>query len=357
MTAQRAPWVGLRQAMESVDLTPLADPLLAAAQRIHQTNRHGHWDAWRRIIAAVADLVSSSDDVLQHDFARAAVRIGGAPTGSPSDAGPSDDPQVQAQLKRLLLQLMPWRKGPFEFFGIRIDSEWRSNLKWARLCGKIGDLHGRRILDVGCGNGYYLWRMLGEGARLALGIDPSQLFIAQFYALKSPCGDCPAFALPLTSSQFPRKKIVGKNNLGDLSANSIGFDTVFSMGVLSHRRDPHAHLRELQQFTRRGGELVIETLVVNGGQDDILTPADRYAKMRNVYSIPSPLALENWLRQSGATDIRLLDLSQTTVAEQRTTEWMQFESLPDFLDPTDANKTIEGYPAPQRAVFVCRKPE
>ncbi|MEY8213807.1 MAG: DUF1698 domain-containing protein, partial [Colwellia sp.] len=29
------------------------------------------------------------------------------------------------------------------------------------------------------------------------------------------------------------------------------------------------------------------------------------------------------------------------------------QSLSDFLDPQDKNKTIEGYPAPQRAIFIA----
>ncbi len=240
----------------------------------------------------------------------------------------------------------PWRKGPFELFGVRIDSEWRSNLKWERLAATIR-LRNRRVLDVGCGNGYYLWRMLGQGARIALGIDPGQLFIAQFNALKRYCPDRPAFVLPLKSAQFPV----------DTGAGDAGFDTLFSMGVLSHRRDPHGHLRELLAFARPGGELIVETLVVDGDADTVLIPPGRYAKMRNVHAIPSPLALEAWLRNSGATDIRLLDASRTTTAEQRATEWMQFESLANFLAPADTTKTLEGHPAPQRAIFFCRRPE
>ncbi|MEW8068099.1 MAG: DUF1698 domain-containing protein, partial [Candidatus Thiodiazotropha endolucinida] len=45
----------------------------------------------------------------------------------------------------------------------------------------------------------------------------------------------------------------------------------------------------------------------------------------------------------------------TTIEEQRATEWMRFESLADYLDPADRSLTIEGYPAPRRAVFVARQ--
>ena len=322
---------GLRQALEANRLGALAEPLLRGAQRVYEVNRHGDWAKWQRTIDHLPAITASACD-----FTGAAVRI-----GDQKDC----DPATRAHLKRLMLQLKPWRKGPFDLFGMMIDSEWRSNLKWARLTEHISSLKDRRALDVGCGNGYYLWRMLGDGASIALGIDPSQLFIAQFNALKRYCPDCPAFVLPLKCGQFP--------SVGD----DAGFDTVFSMGVLYHRRDPRAHLRKLLACARPGGEVIVETLTVDGDTDTALTPAGRYAKMRNVRAIPSPLALEAWLRQSSATDIRLLDINQTTPEEQRVTEWMQFESLTDFLDPANPNKTIEGHPAPQRAIFLCRKPE
>ena len=327
-------WAGLDEALDSVGLGSLTEPLLKSARYIYQSNPHGDRKKWQGVLEQLPDITASA-----HDLTGPTVRI-----GDPQDC----DDAVRANLKQLLLQLKPWRKGPFDLFGVTIDGEWRSNLKWARLAEKITCLRGRRVLDVGCGNGYYLWRMLGQGATLALGIDPGQLFIAQFNAMRRYCPDFPAFVLPLKSAQFP---FANGHGTGD------GFDTVFSMGVLSHRRNPRDHLRELLGFVRPGGELVVETLVVDGDADSVLTPAGRYAKMRNVHAIPSPLALEAWLQKSGATDIQLLDVSNTTTEEQRVTEWMQFESLADFLDPNDPTQTLEGHPAPQRGIFLCRRPE
>ncbi|MGR3985235.1 MAG: tRNA 5-methoxyuridine(34)/uridine 5-oxyacetic acid(34) synthase CmoB [Gammaproteobacteria bacterium] len=326
----RAAEAGLRRALQSNHLAELAEPLMERAELAWRGNRHGDLEKWRRALAGLDGLRASS-----HDFARDAVRIG---------AARDCDDAARARAKQLLLQLQPWRKGPFDFFGMRIDAEWRADCKWARIAGSI-DLRGRRALDIGCGNGYYLWRMLGAGASLALGIDPAQLFIAQFAACKRHCPARPAFALPLTCEAFPR------------GAGLPGFDAVFSMGVLSHRRDPHAHLREALQCARPGGEVIIETLVLEDDAERVFIPPGRYAKMRNVRSIPSPPMLADWLRQAGACGIRLLDISRTTPAEQRATEWMQFESLADFLDPADAAKTIEGHPAPCRAIFLCTRGE
>ena len=257
----------------------------------------------------------------------------------------SETPLSEGQLKRidtLMRNLMPWRKGPFSLYGVNIDTEWRSDWKWERVLPHLSDLSGRTILDVGCGSGYHLWRMIGAGAHLAVGIDPTQLFLCQFEAVRKLLGnDQRAHLLPLGIEQLPALK---------------AFDTVFSMGVLYHRRSPLEHIWQLKDQLVSEGELVLETLVVEGDENTVLVPGNRYAQMRNVYFIPSALALKNWLEKCGFIDVRIADMSVTTTEEQRRTEWMVTESLADFLDPNDPSKTVEGYPAPLRAVLIARKP-
>lgn len=257
----------------------------------------------------------------------------------------SKTPLSEGQLKcidTLLRNLMPWRKGPFSLYGVNIDTEWRSDLKWDRILPHLSDLTGRTILDVGCGSGYHLWRMIGAGAHLAVGIDPTQLFLCQFEAVRKLLGnDQRTHLLPLGIEQLPALK---------------AFDTVFSMGVLYHRRSPLEHLWQLKDQLVNEGELVLETLVVNGDENTVLVPSDRYAQMRNVYFIPSAPALKKWLEKCGFVDVHIADICVTTTDEQRRTKWMITESLADFLDPNDSNKTLEGYPAPRRAVLIARKP-
>ena len=133
------------------------------------------------------------------------------------------------------------------------------------------------------------------------------------------------------------------------------FDTVFSMGVLYHRKSPLDHLSQLRAQLVNGGELVLETLVVDGDENTVLVPMDRYAKMKNVYFIPSVAALIHWLQKSGFKNVRCVDVAVTSLEEQRKTDWLENESLIDFLDPNDHSKTIEGYPAPKRAVILANK--
>jgi tRNA (mo5U34)-methyltransferase len=195
---------------------------------------------------------------------------------------------------------------------------------------------------VGSGNGYYALRMHGAGAGRVVGIDPTPVFVMQYQVFRKYLPNAPVDILPLA--------------LEDLPAGLQAFDTVFSMGVLYHRRSPLDHLYALKDCLRPGGELVLETLVVEGDEQHVLLPEGRYAKMRNTWFIPSVSMLEIWLRRCGFRDVRLVDVSQTSTEEQRSTEWMTFESLADFLDSEDQNLTVEGYPAPVRATLVARKP-
>src|SRR5690554_2170125 len=290
---------------------------------------HGDLPRWQ---AALAHLPERTDALLYGD--RSEVSI--------DSLIPLSSPESQS-LEQGLRGLMPWRKGPFSFFGTQVDTEWRSDWKWDRVAPALSDLTGRRVLDVGCGSGYHLWRMYGAGASEVIGIDPGLLFLCQFMAVKRYQPTAPVDLLPLRIEDLPRPLEY--------------FDTTFSMGVLYHRRSPVDHLLELKDTLRPGGELVLETLVVDGPEGYALMPEDRYGRMRNVWFLPSCPTLLRWMARAGLEDARVVDVTVTTTEEQRSTDWMQFQSLEHFLDPENPDLTIEGYPGPRRATIIARKPE
>ncbi len=300
-------------------------PLLLKSERLLENPKHGDFSRWKAILDSLPDVVSANS------LNQAEVSLGDAFLD-------------QQALKQQLMGLHPWRKGPFKLAGVPIDCEWRSDWKWQRLEQHLGDLHGQRILDIGCGNGYFGWRMLGAGAKLVVGIDPSLLFVMQYFACRHFADpECHNLVLPL--------------GIEDLSESLTGFDSVFSMGVLYHRRSPIEHLQKLYRLIRPGGQIVLETLVIEGDERQVLVPQGRYARMRNVWFIPSSKALVLWLQRAGFTNIRCVNESMTSLDEQRSTEWMQFESLQESLRPNDSKYTIEGHPAPQRAVVIAHKEE
>jgi len=324
MTSYHALYSSLRDAKVDAwaDLLPLQ---LASA---FDVKKHSDLANWLLLIEALPVLST------EHRLLADTVQIGVA-----NDINDECRKQLTQQLK----SLHPWRKGPFSLFGIDIDTEWRSDWKWQRLERHIAPLDYRLVLDVGCGNGYHCWRMLGLGAKLVIGIDPMLLNVMQFQLIKKLYGvDAPIYVLPLGVEDVPF-------GLGV-------FDTVFSMGVLYHRRSPMDHLLELKACLRSGGELVLETLVIDGHSETVLVPESRYAKMRNVWFLPSCEALISWMKRCGFINIRLVDVTVTSLQEQRSTEWMRFHSLQDFLDSENQQLTCEGLPAPKRAIIIANTP-
>ena len=309
------------------------------------------FDVWRSATAPAPDAIELVRRARHGDLARWLDALDALPVRTAS-LGLGDVVRVGARgdlaaaergrLIGALRGLMPWRKGPFELFGIHIDAEWRSDDKWRRVRPHV-DLAGKRVLDVGCGNGYFGWRMLEAGADSVVGIDPSLLYVLQHAAIAFfvQGGGARNLVLPL--------------RLQDLAAPSLAprtqFDVVFSMGVIYHRRDPEAHLAQLAGHAVARGLLVLETLIA----PETLVPEKRYARMRNVWQVPDVDTIDRWLTATGFTPGTVVDITLTTSAEQRTTEWMPHQSLSDALDPFDATRTIEGHPAPTRAVILARR--
>ena len=300
---------------------------LAPQLTAFNNNPHGNLKRWQRVIEQLPHIPTEN------------CQLGDTVTvGSPEEASDSD----RARMTGLLQQLQPWRKGPFDLFGVFIDTEWRSDWKWQRVKPHIDDLTGKQVLDVGCGSGYHLWRMLEAGAKRVWGIDPGELFLMQFQAIRN--------MMPARYQNKAHFFPVGIEHMPELKS----FDTVFSMGVLYHRRSPLAFLQELKSLIKPGGQLVLETIVVEGDETTVMLPGERYAQMRNVWFLPSAKALSVWLERLGFKDIAIVDHNTTSLEEQRCTDWMTGESLADFLDTKDPDLTVEGYKAPIRAVLTAR---
>lgn len=314
--------------LNALKKTPLAEWAEKLPEQIAKglcEKRYGDLAGWIQSLEKLPEVTQSFIE-LEHE-----VRIG-------QNADCTDE--ERGHIKSVLQELIPWRKGPYFIHDIHIDTEWRSDWKWDRVLPHLAPLKDRLILDVGCGNGYHCWRMLGAGAQRVIGIDPSPRFIVQFFMIKHFAGaNYPIDVLPLGIEDLPDKL--------------LAFDTVFSMGVFYHRRSPMDHLLELKNALRPGGQLVLETLVIEGELGEVLVPEGRYGMMNNVWFLPSCETMLSWLRKMGFSNPRVVDVCTTTTEEQRATEWMRFHSLPEFLHPDNPALTAEGHPAPMRAVFVA----
>lgn len=266
------------------------------------------------------------------DYRGDAVKIG--------DRSELTDDQYK-QLRRCLEDFIPWRKGPFDIFGTYIDAEWRSNLKWDRVKPVLPDLKGKRICDVGCNNGYYMFRMAEQNPEMVLGIDPMVRYYFNFLLLQ----------------RFAQEPNLHFDLLGVEHMHLFEgfFDLVFFMGIIYHRRNPIQTLMDIHSSMRPGGTLILEVSGIDGDEPYCLFPEDRYMKARGYWFLPTWKAMENMLKKTNFSEIETFDRFPLETHEQRKTDWAQWESLEDFLDPHDRTKTVEGYPAPYRIYIKAVK--
>ncbi len=317
----------LVSALNNTRLKDIQSEVLALLDEKYANPKHGHFKDWRKILESLPSFVSSSTDLNQDTIT----------IGDLNDISSEERQLLEAQLKAL----SPWRKGPFNIFGIHVDTEWRSDWKWSRIAPHL-ELKDKLVLDIGCGNGYYALRMQGMGAKLVLGVDPSWHYAFQFHALqKYSSVPQQAFVLPISFEEMPE--------------NTPGFDAIFSMGVLYHRQEPQAHLNQVYGMLEEDGQFVLETLIIIDEDADVLIPNDRYANMRNVWMIPSIELLNTWLTEAGFVNIKVVDTTMTTIKEQRQTEWMTRYSLAQALNSDDHSLTKEGYQAPLRTTIIADK--
>lgn len=243
------------------------------------------------------------------------------------------------EIERVARMMMPWRKGPFEIFDTYIDSEWRSNIKY-NLLRKHFNLKDKRVADIGCNNGYYLFRMQEDSPKSLVGFDPSPLYKTQFDFI----------------NHFVKSGIVYELlGVEHLEFYEEKFDTIFCLGVLYHRSDPVAMLKSLYRGLDKQGEVILDTFYIEGDDDMCLCPESSYSKIPNIYFVPTVKALKNWCIRAGFSGFEVLEKTVTNSDEQRKTSWIEGQSLEDFLDKDDSTKTVEGYPAPARVYVKLTK--
>ena len=242
-------------------------------------------------------------------------------------------------IEQIAKSMMPWRKGPFQIGSLFIDSEWQSFIKYNLLLPHF-DLRGKVVADVGCNNGYYLLRMLSQKSEMLVGFDPAPLYYLQFKFIDRFINSGVTYEL------------LGVEHIQDYE---IKFDTIFCLGVLYHRSDPIASLKSLYKGLNEGGELILDTFMIEGDDEVALTPKGRYSKIPNIYFIPTVNALKNWCFRAGFESVEVLAIKKTDTKEQRKTDWIVTQSLENFLNPNNLNETVEGYPAPIRVYIKAKK--
>lgn len=251
----------------------------------------------------------------------------------------SDD--QKRRLDETLDVFCPWKKGPFSCFGVDIDAEWRSDWKWDRVFAHSPPLEGKRIADIGCHNGYFMFRMAAHNPQFVVGIEPYPKNQWMFQLFQQ--------WLQLDNIHFD---LLGVEHM-DLFEGC--FDVIYCLGILYHHTDPIGLLRKIRYALAPGGTLIVDCQGIPGDQPVSLVPRKRYAKARGIWNLPTQSCLEHWIVRSGYANVETFFSEPLSIEEQRRTKWADIESLRDFLDIKDITKTVEGYPAPWRHYVKAKR--
>ncbi len=191
------------------------------------------WMSWKNI-APLREALDELDDVACSVELGDVVKINAA----------VDEEKIYKTAKLL----MPWRKGPFQISQTFIDTEWKSNIKYNLLRPHF-NLKDKRVADIGCNNGYYMFRMQEDEPKLLVGFDPSPLYKTQFDFI----------------NHFVKSEIVYELlGVEHLEFYEEKFDTIFCLGVLYHRSDPVAMLKSLYKGLDKEGEVILDTFYIEG---------------------------------------------------------------------------------------------
>ncbi|EPE7020328.1 tRNA 5-methoxyuridine(34)/uridine 5-oxyacetic acid(34) synthase CmoB [Campylobacter upsaliensis] len=242
-------------------------------------------------------------------------------------------------IEKLALSLKPWRKGPFKIDDLFIDTEWQSFIKFDILKPFMCNIKDKVVADVGCNNGYYMFKMLEFSPKQIIGFDPSLKYHLQFKLIN---------ALAKTNIKF---ELLG---VEDLPNYAVKFDVIFCLGVIYHRSDPIKMLKDLKKALKLGGIVFLDTMYIESDEEIALVPQNTYSKIPNIYFVPSIKALKNWCLRAGFKNFEVLATKKTDKEEQRKTAWIDSYSLENFLDPENENLTCEGYEAPKRVYVRLR---
>ena len=112
----------LVNAWRDTPLAPWAERLPAQVERGLSPERYGDLPRWQAALGALPDIAVDR------------VSLDGPAVGATS-AQPLSD-ALLISLQAALKGLHPWRKGPFDLFGIYIDAEWRGTAAQTGASGR-----------------------------------------------------------------------------------------------------------------------------------------------------------------------------------------------------------------------------
>jgi len=197
------------------------------------------------------------------------------------------DPQELAKFSELAHR---WWDPNSEFKPLHLINPLR--LDWIEQLLGAGGVHGRQILDVGCGGGILAEAMARRGATAVLGIDLASkpLKVAQLHALEAGIENIEYRELSVEAL---------------VASQPAGFDVVTCMEMLEHVPDPASVVHACAALVKPGGQLFFSTLNRNAksflfaivGAEHVLNLLPKGTHEYAKFIRPSELA--QWCRDAG----------------------------------------------------------
>jgi len=151
-------------------------------------------------------------------------------------------------VKERIKQLGPWFHdlningfSTKEVTGVKGDLD---AIKEARLFSLLeSNLRGKRVLDIGCNAGRFLFMCESRGAKV-VGVEP---WTNPYYR-------------QLEFAKVVKKSVATtiNNKFENLEDDEIGFDIILALGVVYHSENPILFLRKIRKNLKDGGYAVIE---------------------------------------------------------------------------------------------------
>jgi tRNA (mo5U34)-methyltransferase len=232
----------------------------------------------------------------------------------------------RSDIQRRVGELGPWfhnidlhgvQTAPDHFLGDYPAAHWRTfenAIPW--------DLHGRRVLDVGCNAGFFAIRMKERGAARVVGIDSDERYLEQARFAAGVLG---------TEIEFRQLSVYEVGRIGER------FDIVLFMGVLYHLRHPLLALDLLHEHVA-DGTLVFQTMLRGSGEVRPVEP-DYPFEERAVFDRP---------------DFPKLHFIEKKYAGDPTNWWIPNRAAAEAM-LRSAGFALVSHPSPE--VFVCRRAE
>jgi tRNA (mo5U34)-methyltransferase len=218
------------------------------------------------------------------------------------------------ELRELFDSVKPWHH-LIDVHGVptKVEPAWGEYLDhpralWESVSQVLPDLSGKRVLDVGCNDGFFLFACRQLGAKEVVGIEASEHFFNH--------------AVLVNSLLDPGGISVHQMSAYDVGDEMGEFDVTLALGLIYHLKSPLLFLERVAPIT--SSTIIVETAVRNSIED-------RESRERGVASAPAMEFIENpatqlhpeggpnwWVPNSECVRamLRVCGFSQTTVSSE-----------------------------------------